>query len=218
MGHLAPNIVCSFLSQLLQGLAFCHGHRILHRDLKPQNLLIYGNNVLKIADFGLARSFNVPLPRFTHEVVTTWYRAPEILFGCKEYSLPVDVWSCGCIFGEMATGAALFRGDSEIDTLFQIFRKRGTPTEAEWPGLNELPDFKVTFPSWARRPWSDIRNTLEQVGTSGTALLDELLVYDPRGRISAKRALQHDYFAQIGTVAGDTSSMQLPTPPMAAGA
>lgn len=197
---LTPTVVRTLQLQLMRGVNFCHGHRIIHRDLKPQNILIDLAGNLKIADFGMARAFSVPIPKYTHEVVTTWYRAPEILFGSEKYSLPVDTWSCGCILGEMATSTALFRGDSEIDTIFQIFRKLGTPTEANWPGLMDLPDFKPTFPKWARRPWSEIRNAAEQLGPNGVRLLDELLRYDPMQRISAKQSLQHAYFAQDGDV------------------
>lgn len=193
--HLTPRAVRSFQRQLMAGIDYCHARRIIHRDLKPQNILIDGEDALKIADFGMARAFCVPVPKYTHEVVTTWYRSPEILFGCEEYSLGVDVWSAGCILGEMATGAALFHGDSEIDTIFQIFRKLGTPTTAEWPGLSELPDFKVTFPKWRRRPWTDIRNTAAQLGPVGTRLLDEMLRYDPKHRILAKQCLLHEYFS-----------------------
>ncbi|CAO2581883.1 Cyclin-dependent kinase 2 [Lemmus lemmus] len=94
-------LIKSYLFQLLQGLAFCHSHRVLHRDLKPQNLLINAEGSIKLADFGLARAFGVPVRTYTHEVVTLWYRAPEILLGCKYYSTAVDIWSLGCIFAEM---------------------------------------------------------------------------------------------------------------------
>jgi len=188
--------VVNFQGQLTRGIHFLHSHRIIHRDLKPQNILIGSDKCLKVADFGMARAFSLPLPKYTHEVVTTWYRAPEILFGSQEYSLPIDMWSVGCILGEMATGSALFRGDSEIDTIFQVFQKLGTPSEVEWPGLSALPDFKPTFPQWQRRPWTEIRNTATTLGANGTSLLDELLRYDPRRRISARQSLSHPYLAQ----------------------
>lgn len=108
--------------QLLSGLAFCHSRRVLHRDLKPQNLLIDKEGSLKLADFGLARAIGIPVRTYTHEVVTLWYRAPEILLGSKHYSTAVDVWSVGCIFAEMATKIPLFPGDSEIDEIYKIFR------------------------------------------------------------------------------------------------
>lgn len=108
--------------QLLKGIAYCHSHRVVHRDLKPQNLLIDRNGSLKIADFGLARAYGVPIGQITHEVVTLWYRAPEILLGSQTYSTPVDMWSAGCILAELSTRAPLFPGDSEIDQIFRIFR------------------------------------------------------------------------------------------------
>jgi serine/threonine protein kinase len=176
-------------------MEFCHANRIIHRDLKPQNLLIDSqNNRLKIADFGLARAFSLPIPQYTHEVVTVWYRPLEILLGSKLYSIPVDMWGVGCILAEMATGGPLFAGDSEIDTSFKIFQKLGTPTEAMWPGLSELPDFKPTFPKWQPKGWKNIRNTHDQIGTTGIDLLEKLMCYNPSARISARHALRHAYF------------------------
>mmetsp|Transcript_24701 Transcript_24701/g.68893 ORF Transcript_24701/g.68893 Transcript_24701/m.68893 type:complete len:332 (+) Transcript_24701:96-1091(+) len=200
---IEPATTRSFQKQMLLGINFCHSHRIVHRDLKPQNILIDKSNTLKIADFGMARAFSVPMPKYTHEVVTVWYRAPEILFGAEEYSLPIDMWSSGCILGEMAMGTALFRGDSEIDTMFQIFRKLGTPTSAEWPGLDMLPDFKPSFPQWRRQPWAEVHNIAKQLGPDGVELLDELLKYDPRKRMSAKQALRTAYLqpAEAASVA-----------------
>lgn len=119
---LGSAVVRRFLMQLCQGIKYCHSHRVLHRDLKPQNLLISSSGNLKLADFGLARAFGVPLRTYTHEVVTLWYRAPEILLGGRQYSTGVDMWSVGCIFAEMCTRKPLFPGDSEIDEIFKIFR------------------------------------------------------------------------------------------------
>ncbi|KAG0367883.1 Cyclin-dependent kinase catalytic subunit [Gamsiella multidivaricata] len=104
--------VKDFLYQLLRGVEFCHSRRILHRDLKPQNLLIDEHRTLKLADFGLARAFGIPLRTYTHEVVTLWYRAPEILMGSRHYSTAVDMWSVGCIFVETITKKPLFPGKS----------------------------------------------------------------------------------------------------------
>ena len=115
-------MVKKFMAQLVEGIRFCHSHRILHRDLKPQNLLIDRQGNLKLADFGLARAFGVPLRTYTHEVVTLWYRAPEILLGGRQYSTGVDMWAVGAIFAEMCKRRPLFPGDSEIDEIFKIFR------------------------------------------------------------------------------------------------
>lgn len=101
--------------QLLSGTAKCHKHKVLHRDLKPQNLLINSSGILKLADFGLARAFGIPVKNFTHEVVTLWYRAPDILMGSKDYNTSVDMWSVGCIFAELVTKKALFPGKNEED-------------------------------------------------------------------------------------------------------
>ncbi|XP_030893061.1 cyclin-dependent kinase 3 isoform X1 [Leptonychotes weddellii] len=194
--ELPLRLVKSYLYQLLQGVNFCHSHRVIHRDLKPQNLLINELGAIKLADFGLARAFGVPLRTYTHEVVTLWYRAPEILLGSKFYSTAVDVWSIGCIFAEMVTRRALFPGDSEIDQLFRIFRTLGTPSEATWPGVTQLPDYKGSFPKWTRKGLEEIVPSLEPEGKD---LLMQLLQYDPSRRISAKAALVHPYFSSTET-------------------
>merc|ERR1719199_2439721 len=200
-GRLTPSTVKNFAFQLCRGVEFCHANRIIHRDLKPQNLLIDNRMRLKLADFGLARAFTLPVPKYTHEVVTVWYRPPEILLGATLYSVPVDLWSIGCVLGEMATGQPLFAGDSEIDTIFKIFQKLGTPTEAMWPGISDLPDFKPNFPRWPPRGWNQIRNTAAQVGSDGIDLLERLMCYDPRRRLSARQAIQHRYFRDAEQVA-----------------
>ncbi|XP_060169410.1 cell division control protein 2 homolog A-like isoform X2 [Lycium barbarum] len=164
-----PRVVKTFLHQMLRGIAHCHSHRVLHRDLKPQNLLIDPRtNVLKLADFGLGRAFGIPVRTFTHEVVTLWYRAPEILLGSRNYSTPVDVWSAGCIFAEMVNQRPLFPGDSEIDELFKIFRVVGTPNENIWPGVTSLPDYKSAFPKWPRK---DLATVVPNLDTAGLDLL-----------------------------------------------
>merc|ERR1719171_3298301 len=195
--NLTPPAIKDLAYQLFRGVEFCHANRILHRDLKPQNLLIDRKMTLKIADFGLARAYTVPVPKYTHEVVTVWYRAPEILLGATVYSIPVDIWSIGCVLAEMATGTPLFAGDSEIDTIFKIFQKLGTPKTADWPGIEALPDFKETFPKWPKKPWHTIRNTLVQIGPDGINLLDKLMVYDPKQRWSARKAVNHAYFSDV---------------------
>jgi len=177
------------LYQILKGLSFCHSHRILHRDLKLANLLIDRKGILKLADFGLARAFGVPIRAYTHEVVTLWYRAPEILLGQQRYSTPVDMWSVGCIFAELVTKRPLFPGDCEIDELFRIFRfpplpwdgalcygdstsfsasgwhrTLGTPCDEVWPGVTSLPDYKTTFGQWKPQDMASIVPGLDALG------------------------------------------------------
>ncbi|KAH6894296.1 kinase-like domain-containing protein [Thelonectria olida] len=184
-------VVRKFMMQLCEGVKYCHAHRVLHRDLKPQNLLIDKDGNLKLADFGLARAFGVPLRTYTHEVVTLWYRSPEILLGGRQYSTGVDMWSVGCIFAEMCTRKPLFPGDSEIDEIFRIFRTLGTPSDEVWPGVTTYPDFKSSFPKWIRDAQAPLCHNLDD---QGLHLLESMLVYDPAGRISAKAACNHPYF------------------------
>ena len=187
-GPLEPMRCKSFLYQMLCGIIACHSRRVIHRDLKPQNILIDKSDVIKLADFGLARAYGLPIATLTHEVVTLWYRAPEILLGQKEYSLPVDIWSIGCMFAEMIQKRPLFTGDSEIDQIFKIFQWLGTPTEATWLGVTKIRDFKLTFPKWAPQPLAKKVTNLDPIGMD---LLSKMIVLQPSKRISAKQALMH---------------------------
>lgn len=196
-GGLDQALVKSYLYQLLKAISFCHLRCILHRDLKPQNLLIDREGHIKLADFGLARTFGVPVRTYTHEIVTLWYRAPEILLGTKFYSNAVDVWSLGCIFAEMATRRALFPGDSEIDQLFRIFRTLGTPDESIWPGVSQLRDYTSMFPRWEPRCLDEVVPSFD---SDAKDLLLKLLTYDPSQRITAKKGLSHPYFNGVTLV------------------
>ncbi|KAJ7319362.1 Pkinase-domain-containing protein [Mycena albidolilacea] len=190
---ITPVLVKKFTHQLNLGLVYCHSRRILHRDLKPQNLLIDKHKNLKLADFGLARAFGLPMRTYTHEVVTLWYRAPEVLLGSRHYATGIDMWSVGCILAEMAmAGQPLFPGDSEIDQIFKIFRILGTPNEENWPGVQSLSDYKTTFPQWSSQELARVVPTLDK---DGIDFLQATLTYNPAKRISAKRALIHLYFS-----------------------
>lgn len=185
----------SFLFQLLSGINYCHKNRVLHRDLKPQNLLInIQHGQLKLADFGLARAFGIPVRSLTHEVVTLWYRSPDVLMGSKHYSTSVDMWSIGCIFAEMVTGRPLFPGTSEKDQLLKIFVLLGTPSLASWPGQAKLPQYKNDFPVYEARDLAKLFPTLNK---SGLDILRKFLRFDPDTRISAQEALAHPYFAEF---------------------
>lgn len=156
------------MKQLIEALAYLHSHRILHRDLKPQNMLVDKEGHIKLADFGLSRSFSLPTRTYTHEVVTMWYRAPELLLGAKMYCTGIDIWSLGCIMAEMVCKIikcnissilfvlilqllkkALFPGDSEIDQLYKIFKILGTPTEKDWEGVSKFTNYNSAFPIWS---------------------------------------------------------------------
>ncbi|PAV65843.1 hypothetical protein WR25_13519 isoform B [Diploscapter pachys] len=162
--------VQSFTHQLLQALAYCHTRRVIHRDLKPQNMLVKKNGIIKLADFGLARNFGIPSRPYTHEVVTLWYRSPEILLGARCYTTSLDIWSLGCIIAEMASGAPYFAGDSEIDQIFKIFRILGTPNSRVWPDVERLPDYKNEFPKWEYNAEA-VKVGCKGLGDSGTDLV-----------------------------------------------
>ena len=196
-GPLTPELVKSYLFQILLAIKYCHSKRILHRDLKPQNLLIDKNGIIKVGDFGLARSFGVPIKTLTHEILTLWYRAPEILLGQKEYGTPVDMWSIGLIFYEMAHRKPLFAGDCEIDQLFKIFQMFGTPNEKTWPGITKLPEFKLTFPQFRAKGIQSYNKNIDPVGLD---LLSKMVQPDPSKRISAKQALMHPYFNDLNSL------------------
>uniref|UniRef100_A0A6B2LCI7 cyclin-dependent kinase n=1 Tax=Arcella intermedia TaxID=1963864 RepID=A0A6B2LCI7_9EUKA len=194
-GIISPPKIKSFLFQLLKGVSYCHSKRVLHRDLKPQNLLISkADGVLKLADFGLARAFSVPVRNYSHEVVTLWYRAPEVLMGYQNYSTPIDMWSIGCVFAEMKNGKPLFSGRSVEDQLARIFKSLGTPTPAIYPKIVELPEWKADFPMY---PGKTIMDLVPGLDSNAYDLLQRLLHYDPSKRISAAEAMKHPYLADL---------------------
>jgi serine/threonine protein kinase len=185
--RMGINLLRKYTQELLNGIYACHVRLVLHRDLKPQNILI-GPNGLKIGDFGLSRLFSLPLRTYSTDVVTLWYRAPELLLGCHRYGTEVDMWSAGCIIAEMATGGPIFNGDSEIGTLFKIFKICGTPSEATWPGLEHLEHWKAKFPQWPSTNLRSIAEASPELGEDGMEVIRKLLVMTPADRFNARKA------------------------------
>eukprot|EP00741_Cyanophora_paradoxa_P005123 tig00000863_g4965.t1 len=183
----------AYMLMLMRGVLACHDSWILHRDLKPDNLLIAPDGQLKIADFGLARMFGSPDRNLSNQVVTRWYRAPELFFGAKKYGAAVDMWAVGCIFAELMLRVPYFPGESDIDQLAKIFAALGTPTDADWPGMRELPGY-VEFEEFRGTPF---RILFKAASDQALDLLGRLLTYNPAKRITAAEALQHPYFAGL---------------------
>ncbi|KAH8307250.1 hypothetical protein KR044_008431 [Drosophila immigrans] len=196
-----PGEVKCLTQQLLLAVAHLHDNWILHRDLKTSNLLLSHKGILKVGDFGLAREYGSPLKKYTSLVVTLWYRAPELLLCSPEYSTPIDVWSVGCIFAEFLQMLPLFPGKSEIDELNRIFKELGTPNEKIWPGYLELPAVKNMLSQnsqFTDYPVSQLRKHFQdKTSEAGLALLQGLLTYDPKQRLTADAALKHAYFKEL---------------------
>ncbi|XP_024918206.1 cyclin-dependent kinase 15 [Cynoglossus semilaevis] len=200
-GGLHSHNVRIFMFQLLRGLTFIHSRKILHRDLKPQNLLISYLGELKLADFGLARSKSIPSQTFSADVVTLWYRPPDVLLGSTEYSTALDMWGAGCIFIEMLQGAPAFPGVTDVfDQLQKIWMVLGVPSESSWPGVTSLANYRPekfyhSEPKQFRTVWK----RLNQLPIKTEGLVQRLLMLVPSERISAQEALQHPYFNTLPT-------------------
>ncbi|KAG0286261.1 Cyclin-dependent kinase 10 [Linnemannia gamsii] len=186
-----PAEVKCLMLQLLKGIEYCHDHFVIHRDLKLSNLLLNSQGILKIADFGLARSFGLPSRPMTPKVVTLWYRAPELLFGDLNYTTAVDMWSAGCIFGELLKHAPLLPGKVEKQQVDFIIELLGTPHEKIWQGFNKLPMSSIKLPE---QRFNNLKNKFPHITDAARSLLSGLLTYDPKKRLSVKQALAHPYF------------------------
>jgi cyclin-dependent kinase 14 len=195
-GGLNPHNVKLFLLQLLRGLSYIHIRKILHRDLKPQNLLISQHGELKLADFGLARAKSVPTQSYSNEVVTLWYRPPDILLGSTKYNTQLDMWGVGCIFCEMVSGLPTFPGVKDPrDQLLKIFRVLGTPDETTWPGVTQLPLFR-DFKKYRKQNLERFMPKMMLIPYAED-LAECLLKCNPLERVSADEALKTRYFKNL---------------------
>jgi serine/threonine protein kinase len=179
--------------QLVEAVAYFHDNGFIHRDIKPSNILVDTAGNIKVADLGLSRMFTFPLREYTHEVCSLYYRPPEVLLGQKLYSVSLDIWSLGCTFAELFTKKPFLAGDSEIGQIFKIFQFTGTPTDAEWDGVENLPNYKPLFPKFKKPNYQEL---LKEKGMDDLEidLLLKILILDPRKRMTAAAILQHDYF------------------------
>ncbi|KAG9129957.1 hypothetical protein Leryth_007078 [Lithospermum erythrorhizon] len=186
-----PQIKC-YMQQLLSGLQHCHNRGVLHRDIKGSNLLIDNSGVLKIADFGLASFFDrhqkIPL---TSRVVTLWYRPPELLLGANHYGVAVDLWSTGCILGELYTSKPIMPGKTEVEQLHKIFKLCGSPSEDYWR-TEKLPHATAFRPQqpYKRR----LADTFSDLPAAALGLLETLLSMTPTDRGNTADALKSDFF------------------------
>ncbi|XP_070575994.1 cyclin-dependent kinase 10-like [Ptychodera flava] len=180
--------------QMFQGLRYLHENFVIHRDLKVSNLLLTDKGCLKIADFGLARTYGIPLKPMTPKVVTLWYRAPELLLGAREQTTAIDMWAAGCILGELLAHKPLMPGRSEIQQIGMIVDLLGTPSESIWPGYSRLPMIE----SWTlkKQPYNNLKHKYSWLSEAGLRLLNSLFLYDPKKRATAADCLDSLYFTE----------------------
>ncbi|KAM5299171.1 serine/threonine-protein kinase MAK isoform 2-T2 [Ctenodactylus gundi] len=195
------SVIRNIMYQILQGLAFIHKHGFFHRDMKPENLLCMGPELVKIADFGLARELRSQ-PPYTDYVSTRWYRAPEVLLRSSVYSSPIDVWAVGSIMAELYTLRPLFPGTSEVDEIFKICQVLGTPKKSDWPeGYQLASSMNFRFPQCVP---INLKTLIPNASNEAIQLMTEMLNWDPKKRPTASQALKHPYF-QVGQVLGSSS-------------
>jgi cyclin-dependent kinase 10 len=186
-------IKCIML-QLFRGLRHIHSNFVVHRDLKVSNLLMTDKGCLKIADFGLARKYGLPLKPMTPGVVTLWYRAPELLLHAKAQTTAIDMWAAGCIFGELLSHKPLLPGRSEIHQLDMIIELLGSPNDQIWPEFSSLP--AVQNVALKVQPYNNIKDKFPLLNSAGLRLINFLLMYDPRKRATAEECIQSSYFKE----------------------
>lgn len=206
--HFTEDHIKSFTKQLLDGLNYCHRKNFLHRDIKCSNILLSNKGEIKLADFGLARLYEADERRpYTNKVITLWYRPPELLLGEERYGPGIDIWSVGCILGELFTKKPIFPAVQEIGQLELISRVCGTPMPAVWPDVIHLPHFHTIKPKkqYRRR----VKEEYSFMPADALDLFDRMLTLDPSKRITAEESLQHPFLKDI--VCENISPPSLPT-------
>ena len=185
----------AWMGMLCRGVWFCHENYILHRDIKPNNLLIGADGEVKLADFGLARSFADPAQLMTSMVITRWYRPPELFYKAQHYSGAVDVWSIGCVFAELIKRFPYLVGDTDMGQLAKICEFVGTPTETNWPGVTKLKNYVPPSQTHPVRDRDYYRREFGAAGDDGVDLLMSMLKLDPRKRATCQETLQHKWWS-----------------------
>ena len=191
INYSQEDLIKIILKQILKGVEYLHSKKIIHRDLKPQNILMNKDLKVKLGDFGLSRKISFEKRPYTQEVLSLWYRAPELLMGSNIYDEAIDIWSIGCIFGFMVLKRTLFEGESEIDQLNKIFQFLGTPNFNQ---INYYNNLNVNNNQFVYYPPGDFNEKFSNLDDYGKDLLKKMLNYDPELRISCKDALKHPYF------------------------
>lgn len=186
----------AWMGMLARGVWWCHENFILHRDIKPNNLLIAADGEVKLADFGLARSFADPSFNMTYQVITRWYRPPELLYGARQYSGAVDVWSMGMVFAELLIRVPFVAGNTDLDQIAKICEAFGTPTEEHWPGVSKLPNYIPTDKSQVvpLQGRDFFMRQFPTAGPMGADLLMAMCALDPRKRRTAVQCLRHSWW------------------------
>lgn len=191
---IPESMIRNIIYQVLQGLAFIHKHGFFHRDMKPENLLCTGPELVKIADFGLAREIR-SRPPYTDYVSTRWYRAPEVLLRSTNYSSPIDMWAVGCIMAELYTLRPLFPGSSEVDEIFKICKVLGTPSKEDWPEGHKLAA-AMNFKFMQVMPTA-LKDLIPNASPEAIQLMRDMMMWDPKKRPTCAQALRYPYF-QVG--------------------